>query len=262
MKHRVAYRGSWELRLDITPDRQTEEEEPAMPRRQKAGSFSRVGRKAVLIIAALLILPYLLIPVYAVPFTRPVSTLMLSELFLLRGYDRRWVDLDEISPNLVRAVMMSEDGQFCFHGGVDWKQMRGVVEDTLGGEATRGASTISMQTAKNLFLWNGRFFVRKVLEMPLAIAADTIWTKRRMLEIYLNVAEWGPGIYGAEAAAQHYFKTSAAKLSTGQAALLAVALPNPFTRVASKPGRGMRRLAAVIDRRARNSGEYIKCIYD
>ncbi|WP_183994606.1 MULTISPECIES: monofunctional biosynthetic peptidoglycan transglycosylase [Rhizobium] len=247
--------------MDITPDRQVEEEEPAMPRRQRAGSLSRVARRAVLVLVALLILPYLLIPVYAVPFTRPVSTLMLSELFLLRGYDRRWVDIDDISPNLVRAVMMSEDGQFCFHGGVDWKQMRGVVEDALGGEATRGASTISMQTAKNLFLWNGRFFVRKVLEMPLAIAADTVWTKRRMLEIYLNVAEWGPGIYGAEAAAQHYFKTSAARLSTSQAALLAVALPNPFTRVASKPGRGMRRLAAVIDRRARNSGEYIKCIY-
>ncbi|WP_223218060.1 monofunctional biosynthetic peptidoglycan transglycosylase [Rhizobium wenxiniae] len=233
-----------------------------MPRRQKAGSFSRVARKAILVIAALLILPYLLIPVYAVPFTRPVSTLMLSELFLLRGYDRRWKDIDEISPNLVRAVMMSEDGQFCFHGGVDWRQMRGVVEDALGGEATRGASTISMQTAKNLFLWNGRFFVRKVLEIPLAIAADTVWTKRRMLEIYLNVAEWGPGIYGAEAAAQHYFKTSASKLNRSQAALLAVALPNPFTRVASKPGRGMRNLSALIDRRARNSGEYIKCIYE
>jgi monofunctional glycosyltransferase len=249
--------------LDITPDRRAdEEEEPAMPRRLKAGSLSHIARRAVLVLVVLLVLPYLLIPVYALPFTRPVSTLMLSELFLLRGYDRQWVDLDDISPNLVRSVMMSEDGQFCAHGGVDWVQMRGVMQDALDGEQTRGASTISMQTAKNLFLWNGRFFVRKILELPLAMASDFVWSKRRMMEIYLNVAEWGPGIYGAEAAAQHYFKTSAAKLSSSQAALLAVALPNPFTRVASKPGRGMRRLAALVERRARNSGEYIKCIYD
>ncbi len=233
-----------------------------MPSRRKAGSLAHTARRLIIILLVLLALPYLLIVVYALPFTRPVSTLMLSELALLRGYDRRWVDIDEISPNLVRAVMMSEDGQFCFHGGVDWVQMRGVVQDALDGEATRGASTIPMQTAKNLFLWNGRFFVRKVLELPLAMSADFVWSKRRMMEIYLNVAEWGPGIYGAEAAAQHHFKTSAAKLSSSQAALLAVALPNPFTRVASKPGRGMRRLAAVVERRARNSGDYVGCIYD
>jgi monofunctional biosynthetic peptidoglycan transglycosylase len=254
--------GHGNLHLDITPDQRADEEEPAMPRRLKAGSLSHIARRAGLVLVVLLVLPYLLIPVYALPFTRPVSTLMLSELFLLRGYDRQWVDLDDISPNLVRAVMMSEDGQFCAHGGVDWVQMRGVVQDALDGEQTRGASTISMQTAKNLFLWNGRFFVRKILELPLAMTSDFIWSKRRMMEIYLNVAEWGPGIYGAEAAAQHHFKTSAAKLSSSQAALLAVALPNPFTRVASKPGRGMRRLAGVVERRARGSGDYIKCIYE
>jgi monofunctional biosynthetic peptidoglycan transglycosylase len=252
--------------MDIAPERRAdnlaEDEEPAMPRRRKAGSLAHNAKRVALVLLVLLALPYLLIPVYALPFTRPVSTLMLSELVLLRGYDRNWVDLDEISPNLVRAVMMSEDGQFCFHGGVDWVQMRGVVQDALDGESTRGASTIPMQTVKNLFLWNGRFFVRKVLELPLAMTADFVWSKRRMMEIYLNVAEWGPGIYGAEAAAQHHFKTSAAKLSSSQAALLAVALPNPLTRVASKPGRGMRRLAGVVERRARGSGDYIKCIYE
>lgn len=219
-------------------------------------------RRALLAVAALVALPYLLIIVYALPFVHPVSTLMLSELVLLRGYDRRWVDFEDISPNVVQAVMMSEDGQYCAHFGVDWGQMRGVVEDALDGAPTRGASTISMQTAKNLFLWNGRSFVRKALELPLAIAADLVWSKRRMLEIYLNVAEWGPGIYGVEAAARHHFKTSASKLTRRQAALLAAALPNPFTRVASKPGRGMKRIAAVIERRARSSGEYIKCLYD
>nr|WP_080725039.1 monofunctional biosynthetic peptidoglycan transglycosylase [Neorhizobium galegae] len=232
------------------------------PRWQRRPVSGTLIRRIVLIAIALVLLPYLLILVYALPFTRPVSTLMLSELALFRGYDRRWVSLDEISPNLVRSVMMSEDGQFCFHGGVDWNQMRGVVEDALDGEATRGASTIPMQTAKNLFLWNGRSFIRKGLELPLALGADFVWSKRRMMEIYLNIAEWGPGIYGAEAAAQYHFKVPASKLSARQAALLAVALPNPITRVASKPSRGVQQLAVLVERRARGSGDYIKCIYD
>lgn len=219
-------------------------------------------RRVLTVLVALVALPYVLILLYLVPMVHPVSTLMLADLALLRGYDRQWRSFEAISPHLVQAVMMSEDGQFCAHGGVDWVQMRGVVEDALKGRETRGASTISMQTAKNLFLWNGRSFVRKGLEIPLAITADFVWSKRRMMEIYLNVAEWGPGIYGAEAAARHHFGVSAAKLSRRQAALLAVSLPNPITRNAGKPGRGLRRLASVIEGRARSSGEYIKCLYD
>ncbi|TDK34396.1 monofunctional biosynthetic peptidoglycan transglycosylase [Rhizobium deserti] len=248
--------------LDITPE-QHAEEEPAPAVRRRPFSFRGATiRRILMALVALILLPYLLVLVYALPFTRPVSTLMLSELVLLRGYDRRWVGLDSISPHLVRSVMMSEDGQFCFHGGVDWHQMRGVVQDALDGEATRGASTISMQTAKNLFLWNGRSFIRKGLELPLALGADFVWSKRRMIEIYLNVAEWGPGIYGAEAAAQYHFKVPASKLSARQAALLAVSLPNPITRVAGKPSRGVQRLAGVVERRARGSGEYIRCVYE
>lgn len=211
---------------------------------------------------AIALLPYVLILVYAVDFVRPISTLMLWDLVTLKGYDRRWVEFERISPALVQSVMMSEDGQFCAHFGVDLRQLQGVVEDALEGEATRGASTIPMQTAKNLFLWNGRSFIRKGLELPLALGADAVWTKKRMMEIYLNIAEWGPGIYGVEAAAQHHFKTSASKLSRKQAALLAVSLPNPITRVASKPSRGMSRLANLIQRRASASGEYIKCLYN
>lgn len=248
--------------MDITPEQQAEEEEPLRGGWRRRLFSSGMIRRIVRIAIALALLPYLLILVYALPFIRPVSTLMLADLALLRGYDRRWVSLDDISPNLVRSVMMSEDGQFCFHGGVDWTQMRGVVEDALDGETTRGASTIPMQTVKNLFLWNGRSFIRKGLELPLAISADFVWSKRRMMEIYLNIAEWGPGIYGAEAAAQHHFKVPASKLNARQAALLAVSLPNPITRVAGKPSRGVQRLAAVVERRARNSGDYIKCIYD
>src|SRR5690606_4653738 len=115
-------------------------------------------------------------------------------------------------------------------------EMKAVVEDALQGETTRGASTIPMQAAKNLFLSNGRSFIRKGLELPLAMTADFIWSKRRLMEIYLNIAEWGPGIYGAEAAARHHFGVSAADLSRKQAALLAAALPNPIERVAGKPG--------------------------
>jgi monofunctional biosynthetic peptidoglycan transglycosylase len=231
---------------------------PAEERRQRP----RIIR-AVLISALLLLIgPYVLILLYRVDFIRPVSTLMLADLVTFQGYDRRWVEFEDISPNVVRAVMMSEDGQFCAHGGVDWNQLQSVIDDAMAGEATRGASTIPMQTAKNLFLWNGRSFIRKGLELPLAMAADAVWPKQRMMEIYLNVAEWGPGIYGIEAAARYHFKTSAAKLSRQQAALLAVSLPNPINRVASKPGPGLRRLAGVVDRRARASGDYITCLYD
>ncbi|NNH29275.1 monofunctional biosynthetic peptidoglycan transglycosylase [Rhizobium sp. SEMIA 4085] len=218
--------------------------------------------RIVLATAGFLVLPYVLIFVYLIPFIHPVSTLMLRDIVLLRGYDRQWVSLDDISPVLVQSVMMSEDGQYCFHGGVDWGEMQELVAETLDGEATRGGSTIPMQTAKNLFLWNGRSFVRKALELPLAVASDLVWTKRRLMEIYLNIAEWGPGIYGIEAAARYHFKVPASKLSRRQAALLAVSLPNPIDRNAGKPRRGLRTLASVIERRAQGSGDYIRCLYD
>jgi monofunctional glycosyltransferase len=218
--------------------------------------------RIVLATAGFLILPYVLIFVYLIPFIHPVSTLMLRDIVLLRGYDRQWVSLDDISPVLVQSVMMSEDGQYCFHGGVDWGEMQELVAETLDGEATRGGSTIPMQTAKNLFLWNGRSFVRKALELPLAVASDLVWTKRRLMEIYLNIAEWGPGIYGIEAAARYHFKVPASKLSRRQAALLAVSLPNPIDRNAGKPRRGLRTLASVIERRSQGSGDYIRCLYD
>ena len=221
----------------------------------------RSWKKLVLLALFLLALPYLVILLYAVEPIRPISTLMLRDLVLLKGYDRQWVEFDDIAPVLVQSVMMSEDGQFCSHRGVDWGEMKAVVQDALDGEATRGASTIPMQTAKNLFLWNSRSFVRKAMEMPLAIAADFVWSKRRLMEIYLNIAEWGPGIYGIEAAAQHHFNVPAAKLSRRQAALLAASLPNPYERNAGKPGRGLQRLAGVIEIRARRSGGYITCLY-
>ncbi len=253
-----------ELSVDTAPEVQAEGQDgPAAEAPRPLGSFIRSHwRRAAKVVIGLVLLPYALILLYLIPFLHPVSTLMLGDLALFRGYDRRWVSFDEISPVLVQSVMMSEDGQFCVHNGVDWTQMRGVVEDALKGEPTRGASTITMQTAKNLFLWNGRSFLRKAMEIPLALAVDLVWSKKRTMEIYLNIAEWGPGIYGIEAAAQYHFKVSASKLSRKQAALLAVSLPNPYTRVASKPGRGLRNLAGMIQRRAIGSGDYITCLYD
>jgi len=211
----------------------------------------------MILIAAL---PFVLMVVYRPSFIHPLSTLMLVDLALFQGYDRQWVPLDKISPNLIRSVMMSEDGQFCAHDGVDWVQMRSVIDDALDGEETRGASTITMQTVKNLYLWNSRSFIRKGMEIPMALAANVAWSKRRTMELYLNVAEWGPGIYGAQAAALYHFKVPASKLSARQAALLAVSLPNPIARNASKPGPGLRRLAAMVERRASNAGPYITCL--
>lgn len=231
-------------------------------RTRKLFVYLKQKRKTILLLLfGFISAPYILICLYWLPFIHPVSTLMIADLATFQGYDRRWVPFEKISPSLVQSVMMSEDGQFCSHNGVDWVQMRGVVEDALDGTPTRGASTIPMQTAKNLYLWNGRSFVRKAMELPLALATDTVWSKKRIMEVYLNIAEWGPGVYGVEAASQYHFKVSASKLTTRQAALLAVSLPNPYKRIASKPGRGMKILAGVIERRARAAGDYIKCLY-
>lgn len=204
--------------------------------------------------------PVALMLIYIIPIIHPVSTLMLKDLVKLKGYDRQWVYIEDIAPVLIHSVMMSEDGQFCTHSGVDWTAVNQVVDDAMEGEPSRGASTIAMQSVKNLYLWSSRSVIRKVIELPYALVADIIWTKRRMMEIYLNIAEWGPGIYGIEAAAQFHFKTSAKNLSARQASLLAVSLPNPILRKPSKPSKGLNRLARVNERRAAQAGGYVECV--
>ena len=144
-------------------------------------------------------------------------------------------------------MIASEDQRFCLHNGVDWGALRDVVDDEEG--PSRGASTITMQTVKNVFLWPGRSYIRKGLEIPLAVMADAVWGKRRTMEIYLNVAEWGEGIFGAEAAARHWFRKSARDLTRNEAALLAATLPNPILRSAGKPTRGVRAIAGRIQGR-------------
>lgn len=204
--------------------------------------------------------PLVLTIVYAPSSVHPVSTLMLKDLATLDGYDRRWVRLEDMGTLVVDSVVMSEDGQFCRHDGIDWGEFRVVLQDALAGEATRGASTIPMQTVKNLFLWGSRSHIRKAIELPLALYFDAVLPKARIMEIYLNIVEWGPNIYGVEAAAQHHFGKPARELTRRQAALLAVTLPNPLERNPAKPGPGLSRIAAKIERRARGAGDYVKCL--
>jgi monofunctional biosynthetic peptidoglycan transglycosylase len=198
---------------------------------------------------------------YFPSFVHPISTLMMKDLATFNGYDRRWVSLDDVAPVLVNSVVMSEDGQFCYHRGIDWGELNGVIDDAMAGELTRGASTITMQTVKNLYLWHRPLgSVRKVLELPLAVYVDAVLSKKRIIEIYLNIAEWGPDIYGIEAAAQHHFGKSAKSLNARQAALLAVTLPNPIDRDPAHPGPGLKRLASIIQKRAANAGTHVRCL--
>lgn len=221
---------------------------------------ARLLRLAIAVIALFALLPPALVLVYAVDGIRPVSTLMIGRTLMMKPVDRRWVPFSDISPLLAHSVLMSEDGQFCSHRGVDWRELNAVIDDALGGEPTRGASTLPMQTVKNLFLWPGRSYVRKAVEIPLAMFADLVWSKRRMMEIYLNIAEWDEGVFGAEAAARHYFGRSADRLSARQSALLAVTLPNPAARNPANPSARLSRLAGVVERRARKAGGYIGCL--
>lgn len=215
---------------------------------------------AVLVFMVALV-PMTLTAVYRIDGIRPVSTLMLGRMLTGEPVDRRWADLDDIAPRLRQSVLMSEDGQFCNHHGVDWDAVELVVREALAGDPLRGASTITMQAAKNLFLWNDRSYIRKGLEIPLALWIDLVLPKRRIMEIYLNIAEWGPdGQFGARAAANAHFGRAPGDLTPRQAALLAVTLPNPHLRDPAAPNAGLNRLAGVIEARAARSGAYIGCL--
>lgn len=175
-------------------------------------------------------------------------------VMLARGIDgesvrQNWKPLAEISPHLVRAVIAAEDSRYCLHAGVDVEAIRQAAEDNRKTGKRRGGSTISQQTAKNLFLWNGGGYVRKGLEAWFTLVSETIWGKRRTMELYLNVAEWGDGLFGAEAAAQGRFGKSAKDLTKQEAALLAAVLPSPNKWRAVNPGPYVRGRAATIRKR-------------
>ena len=206
---------------------------------------------------------YLALVLMLIPLFRfvnpPGSMLMLTQVLTGTEIDRTWVPLGSISRNLVRAVIVSEDGRFCEHSGIDTAAIREAIERASRG-TPRGASTISMQVIKNLFLWNAKSYVRKVIEIPLTLYMELVWPKSRILEVYLNIAEWGPGVFGAEAAARHHFGKPAARLGEREAALLAAVLPNPVLRNAGAPSQLTSAKARVVQSRVRAYGAVASCV--
>ncbi|NND48805.1 MAG: monofunctional biosynthetic peptidoglycan transglycosylase [Rhizobiales bacterium] len=191
----------------------------------------------------------------------PITALMAWRIPAGHGVQHRSLPMGKIAPVLAHAILTSEDNHYCTHRGIDWRAVeRAIDEASEDGNAPRGASTISMQTAKNLFLWPERSYVRKALEAPIALAIDFLWGKRRTMEVYLNIVEWGPGIYGAEAAAQYHFNRTASELTPYQAALLAAALPAPLVRSAGRPGPVTRRTAQRIMRRMAQTKGLFDCV--
>jgi monofunctional biosynthetic peptidoglycan transglycosylase len=213
----------------------------------------RLARPLFLILLALLLVPYLIAPLYRAG--HPVSTMMAWRWLRGAPMSRYWIDFPAMSPYLPRSVVVAEDAHFCKHHGIDLGALREALQDAGEGERLRGASTITQQVAKNLFLWPIPDLIRKVLEFPLAVWIDFVLPKQRILEIYLNIAELGPsGQFGAEAGAIYAFGHSATALSPREAALLAAILPNPHLRSARNPGPGVRRLSAVYMLRAEAAG--------
>ena len=216
-------------------------------------------RSIAIAISVVFLLPYVITPLYAV--INPVSTVMLWRHLSGGRVERQYMPISRISPSLPLIVVIAEDGRFCSHHGVDLTEIREALAESDDIDEMRGGSTITQQVAKNLFLWQGRSFVRKALEFPLALWIDLILSKRRILEIYLNIAEWGPnGEFGAEAGARRAFGKSARDLSRYDAALLAAILPNPVTRNARQPGPGLRRLAGLYVARAARAPTAADCV--
>jgi monofunctional biosynthetic peptidoglycan transglycosylase len=228
---------------------------PGCPR----GRLFRLIRAVMVAVLIGLLLPYLLVPLYSA--VTPVSTLMLGRWLTGRNVVRSYMPIDRLAAALPLAVLTAEDERFCGHHGIDWHEIHVAIQQADDISEARGGSTITQQTAKNLFLWPGRSFVRKTLEFPLALWIDLVLPKRRIMEIYLNIVQWGPaGEFGAEAGARSAFGKSAADLDRHEAALLASILPNPVRRSARRPGPGVRRLAGLYEARARSAAAFAGCI--
>jgi monofunctional biosynthetic peptidoglycan transglycosylase len=233
----------------------------AMQRRsvRRRGRLSTLAKSALLAVVAVLLLPYVLVPVYRI--VTPVSTLMLARWVTGRNVVHTYMPISRLAPILPLSVLAAEDDRFCSHHGIDWQEIHAALREADDISEARGGSTITQQTAKNLFLWPGRSLVRKALELPLALWIDLVLPKRRIMEIYLNIAQWGPnGEFGAEAGARAAFGKSAADLDRREAALLASILPNPVRRSARRPGPGVRRLAGIYEARARSATAVAGCL--
>jgi monofunctional biosynthetic peptidoglycan transglycosylase len=173
---------------------------------------------------------------------------------------KEWTPLARVAAPVPRAVIASEDNLFCTHSGFDWQALGDAAEDYAAGKRLRGASTISMQVAKNLFLWPGRNFLRKGIEAYLTVFVELLWSKARIMEVYLNVAEWGDGIYGIDAAARAHFAKPASSLTSREAALLAAVLPNPREWSPARPTPYIAGRADLIARRVGQLGPLLACV--
>jgi monofunctional biosynthetic peptidoglycan transglycosylase len=209
-----------------------------------------VRRSLIALVLLLFVVPPVLTVIYRV-VPPPITILMIERLAQGQGLDKQWRGLSDISPALPQAVIAAEDARFCEHHGFDFEAIRkAALHNQRRPGKVRGGSTISQQTAKNVFLWPSRDYVRKGLEAWFTVLEEAIWGKRRILETYLNVVEWGPGTYGAEAAARRYFHRDAADLTQGEAARLAAILPDPLKWKAANPGPYIQRRSAKIGARA------------
>jgi monofunctional glycosyltransferase len=209
-----------------------------------------LARLVVRLVAAVVVIECVIVALYRV-VDPPITPVMVRNAAAY-GVTKQWVELDRVAPALLRAVIAAEDGRFFEHDGVDWEALSRASDynERHGGAPRRGGSTITMQCARNVFLWQGKSYVRKGLEIALARLLEAAWGKRRILEVYVNVIEWGPGVYGVEAAARRSFGVPAAALDAREAALLAAVLPSPRRWSAAAPTRYVAERAASIERRA------------
>ena len=232
---------------------------PAPPKRRRSGVLWWLIRWSASLVAVFLIGSMVMVVVYRfVPV--PVTWTMLLDP---NGFDKNWTPLSEVSRNMVDAAIAGEDGKFCSHNGFDREAIEQAFERNQQGGRVRGGSTISQQTAKNVFLWQGGGYLRKGLEAWFTVLIENVWGKRRIMEVYLNVAETGIGTYGAEAAAQRYYNKSAARLSAVEAARIAAALPSPRKRsVTNARGFTRRHGNAIAAGVGTVRGGFDECIYE
>ncbi|HML92950.1 monofunctional biosynthetic peptidoglycan transglycosylase [Methyloceanibacter sp.] len=212
-------------------------------------------------IIAVLLIAALVVGIVAFRVANPgITPVAVAQTLNGQRMVKQWIPLAKMSRDLPVAVIASEDGRFCDHWGVDWPGVKDALVQARSISGLRGASTIPMQLAKNLFLWAERDYLRKAIEMPLAYLLTALWPKPVIIESYLNIAPWGPNIVGAEAASRYYFYKSAEKLDRQEAILLAISLPSPILRNPAKPSPKMLKLAKVIDARMRSLAPRYSCV--
>ncbi|HEY2049523.1 MAG TPA: monofunctional biosynthetic peptidoglycan transglycosylase [Caulobacteraceae bacterium] len=218
-------------------------------RKTKGGLGRALRRLLVIVLLLLIVVPPVGVAIYRV-VPPPITILMIERAFEGHGLDRRWVPLDRISPDLVRSVIASEDARFCSHRGFDMHAIDAALRHNAERPGRiRGGSTISQQTAKNVFLWPQRSWVRKGAEAWFTVLIEALWGKRRIMEVYLNTVEMGPGLYGAQAASERYFHVPASHLTPAEAGRLAAILPDPLKWKAAQPGPYVRRRTGRIEAR-------------